>query len=193
MFCSLGVPFITAGDERGRTQRGNNNAYCQDNEISWIDWSTCDEEMLEFTRRMAAFRRSHPILRRTVFFDGNPNHANGLPDVTWLEGDGTLLCHEEWHNPDRRHFGALLGEDESSSQPLLLLFNSGTQLKSFLLPGKTDTGWQVAFDTALSPAFPSGKAAELRGTQTYALKAHSVACLVLTAGRCDQIEPKLCL
>jgi hypothetical protein len=74
MFCSLGVPFLTAGDERGRTQRGNNNAYCQDSEISWLDWSTCDEDMLEFTRRITAFRREHSALRRSTYFNGNPNH-----------------------------------------------------------------------------------------------------------------------
>jgi glycogen operon protein len=192
MFCSLGVPFLTAGDERGRTQNGNNNAYCQDNEISWLDWSRCDEEMLEFTRRMAAFRRNHPILRRTAFFDGNPNHATGLPDVSWLEGNGTLLCHEEWHSPSRRHFGALLGEDEGPSKPLLLLFNSGTHAIPFLLPGTVETRWQIAFDTALSPSFPSGKASEFMGTHTYPLQKHSIACLTLVAGNCTEIEPKMC-
>lgn len=182
MFCSLGVPFLTAGDERGRTQGGNNNAYCQDNEISWLDWNTCDEEMLEFTRRMAAFRRSHPILRRSAFFDGNPNHATGLPDVSWLEGNGTLLCHEEWHNPERRHFGALLGEDEGPSRPLLLLFNSGTQPLSFLLPGGADVQWTVVFDTALSPSFPNGLAPVLTGGAAYPLQDRSVVCLTLSAG-----------
>jgi len=192
MFCSLGVPFLTAGDERGRTQHGNNNAYCQDSEISWLEWSTCDEDMLDFTRRIITFRREHSALRRCTYFNGNPNHASGLPDVSWLEGDGTLLCHEEWHNPDRRHFGALLGADDRSTKPLLLLFNNGTQSQPFVLPGTKDTVWQIAFDTALNPAFPAGKAAQFTGAQSYPLQDRSMACLTHISGQCDEIEPKVC-
>jgi len=192
MFCSLGVPFLTAGDERGRTQHGNNNAYCQDSEISWLDWSTCDEDMHDFTRRIITFRREHSALRRCTYFNGNPNHASGLPDVSWLEGDGTLLCHEEWHNPDRRHFGALLGADDRSTKPLLLLFNNGTQSQPFVLPGTKDTVWQIAFDTALNPAFPTGKAAQFTGAQSYPLQDRSMACLTHISGQCDEIEPKVC-
>ena len=192
MMCSLGVPFLTAGDERGRTQQGNNNAYCHDNALTWLDWSSCDVDMLDFTRRITAFRRSHPILRRSTYFDGNPNHATGLPDVSWLEGDGTLLCHEEWHNPNRRHFGALLGADEDSTKPLLLLFNNGLEPHAFVLPGTQSTRWQLTFDTSLNPSFPSGKAAQFTGTQTYPLQDPSIVCLTLIAGCCDEIEPTVC-
>ena len=192
MMCSLGVPFITAGDERGRTQQGNNNAYCHDNALTWLDWSSCDVDILDFTRRMTAFRRSHPILRRSAYFDGNPNHATGLPDVSWLEGDGTLLCHEEWHNPNRRHFGALLGADEDSTKPLLLLFNNGLEPHAFILPGTQTTRWQLTFDTSLNPSFPFGKAAQFTGTQTYPLQDRTIVCLTLIAGCCDEIEPTVC-
>ncbi len=192
MFCSLGVPFLTAGDERGRTQHGNNNAYCQDNEISWLDWSTCDEEMLDFTRRMAAFRRTHATLRRTMFFDGKPGPADGLPDVLWLEGDGTLLCREEWHSPERKHFGALLGECEGSASPLLLLFNSGVEARPFVLPGTSTARWQVVFDTALNPSFPLGSPADHRGGERYPLPESAIACLMLVEGQCGQIEPTKC-
>ena len=139
-----------------------------------------------------AFRRDHPALRRSTYFNGNPNHASGLPDVSWLEGNGTLLCHEEWHNPDRRHFGALLDAEENSSQPMLLLFNNGTKPHPFVLPGTKDTRWQTAFDTALNPSFPSGKAAQFIGMQSYPLQDRSIACLTLISGRCDVIEPMVC-
>ncbi|MFN0076662.1 MAG: glycogen debranching protein GlgX [Prosthecobacter sp.] len=192
MMCSLGVPFLTAGDERGRTQRGNNNGYCHDNDLTWLDWSRCDEGMLDFTRRMTAFRRSLAALRRSTYFDGKLNPNTGLRDVAWLEGDGTLLCHEEWHNDSRWHFGALLDAHDGSSRPLLLLFNNGTQAHPFVLPGTQDTRWQIAFDTALTPSFPSDKAAQFTGAQTYPLQDRSIACLSLIAGRCDVIEPQVC-
>jgi glycogen operon protein len=192
MFCSLGVPFLTAGDERGRTQRGNNNAYCQDNEISWLDWSSCDDEMLAFTRSMAAFRRSHPIFRRSRYFDGNHNHATGLPDVSWLDGNGTLLCHEEWHDPERRHFGALLSEDEGLSKPMLLMFNSGAQTIPFVLPGTETERWKLIFDTSLSLSFPKGESPEYAGSLKYALQDQSLACFTLVAGSVQDLEPRSC-
>lgn len=144
---STGVPFINAGDERGRTQRGNNNAYCQDNDISWLDWSVCDDEMLDFTRRVFALRRSRATLQRTAFFDGKLNPQTGLADVLWLEGDGSLLCHEEWHAADRRRFGALR-DGIAGEPPLLLLFNSGGHCCDFKLPGDEKTVWRVLLDTA---------------------------------------------
>lgn len=192
MMCSLGVPFLTAGDERGRTQRGNNNAYCHDNALTWLDWAACDEEMLEFTRQMAAFRRSHPAVRRGSYFDGKRNPVSGMRDVVWLEGDGSLLCHEEWHNDQRRHFGALLDAPDRSSKPLLLLFNNGPAPHPFLLPGTREAQWSLAFDTALSPSFPRGKAPVHTGTSAYVLQDHSLVCLSLTAGSLQDLEPKSC-
>ena len=91
---------------------------------SWIDWHDCDEEMLAFTRQITAFRRSHEVFRRSSYFDGKINPATCLRDVLWLESDGTLLHHEEWHQDTRRCFGALMGAVSSSSSPLLLLFNN---------------------------------------------------------------------
>ena len=191
MMCSLGVPFLTAGDERGRTQRGNNNAYCQDSAISWLDWSTCDEEMLAFTRQMTAFRRSNEVFRRSSYFDGKLNPATGLRDVIWLENDGTLLHHEEWHQETRRCFGALLGSVSDSSGPLLLLFNNSPEPQPFILPGDGNILWSLVFDTALSPSFPSKQPASLAGAEKYPLLAQGVVCLTLAAGDREALEPKV--
>ncbi|MCB1277438.1 glycogen debranching protein GlgX [Prosthecobacter sp.] len=192
MMCSLGVPFLTAGDERGRTQGGNNNAYCQDNEISWLDWNHCDKDMLDFTRRMTTFRRRLGTFRRSTYFDGKLNPTIGLRDVTWLEGNGTLLCHEEWHSEERRCFGALLGPQNDSSTPLLLLFNNGSASEPFILPGDKDIVWTLAFDTSLSPSFPNGQVTHAGGRK-YALQGQSVVCLELTTtGAGLDLEPKAC-
>ncbi len=191
MMCSLGVPFLTAGDERGRTQRGNNNAYCQDNEISWLDWSHGDEEMIEFTRRMATFRRSLGVFRRSTYFDGKLNPTTGLRDVTWLEDDGTLLLHEEWHSVVCRSFGALLDAGGREPRPLLLLFNNSVTAQAFMLPGSSDSHWSLVFDTALTPSFPRGPPPSHAGAQSYPLQAQSVVCLTFTAGSFAGLEPKV--
>ncbi len=90
LFLSQGVPMLCHGDELGRTQRGNNNGYCQDNELSWIDWATIDVDLLAFARRLADLRRSHPVFRRRRFFDGRPTRrGDRLPDISWFTPDGT--------------------------------------------------------------------------------------------------------
>ncbi len=123
MFCSLGVPFICAGDERWRTQGGNNNAYCQDNEISWIDWRKNEvaDGMVAFVSDLTRFRRECATLRRTAHFTGRVDPLTGVADVTWLDLDGGPLPHKEWHDPERRCFGAVL------DGTLLVLFNSSAQ------------------------------------------------------------------
>lgn len=177
LMTSVGVPFLTAGDERGRTQAGNNNAYCQDNEVSWMDWSTCDEAMLACTRRLIALRRAEPALRRTEYFTGLPGPDGGAPDVLWLRGDGHLLCHERWHEPGRSHFGALLGEG------LLLLFNRAGEAVDFLLPGDRACVWEIVFDSAHDGhAAPPRHPAHYHGGRNYGLAGHAFACLRLTAG-----------
>ncbi len=178
LMTSIGVPFINAGDERGRTQKGNNNAYCQDNELSWLDWSTCDEAMLDFTRRIIALRKEHPSLRRTQYFDGVMNPTTGLADVTWLEGDASLLCHEEWHDPKRAFFGALM----DGSPPLLLLFNRGELPQKFLLPGSEETLWSVVFDTSLPAGFIEADSRLIEGGVAFQIKASTLVCLRLNEG-----------
>ncbi len=192
LMCSLGVPFLTAGDERGRTQCGNNNAYCHDSELTWLDWSTGDAEMLTFTRRMIAFRRSLGVFRRSTYFDGKFNPATHLRDVTWLEGNGTQLCHDEWHSQSRHIFGALLAGGGASAPPLLLIFSNGKATHPFLIPGTQDTRWKLVFDTSLSPSFPTGEVPEYHGLQQFPLQGVSLACLTLSSGHWHEIEPQVC-
>jgi len=178
LMTSIGIPFINAGDERGRTQKGNNNAYCQDNDLSWMDWSTCDVEMLEFTKQIIAFRKSMNSLRRAHFFNGSVDPSTGLADVTWLEGDASMLCHDEWHDPRRSFFGALL----DGKPALLLLFNRGDLPQTFALPGDKDTLWSVIFDTGMSPAFVPVDSRRHEGDSPFQIKASSMACLRLIKG-----------
>ncbi|HYF35888.1 MAG TPA: glycogen debranching protein GlgX [Prosthecobacter sp.] len=191
MMTSVGVPFITAGDERGRTQKGNNNAYCQDNEISWVDWhaTPADAELLEFTRRLTHLRRTTPALRRTRFFDGRLNPASGLQDVTWLSGSGALLTHEEWHKPEQAIFGALLDgappiHRQDETRPLLIIYNRGELSQPFVLPQGQRVRWMLRFDTSLSPSFAEPDRHLFSGGAVYSLRGHSVALFILRDGAC---------
>jgi glycogen operon protein len=101
MLLSQGVPMICHGDELGRTQKGNNNVYCQDNELSWIDWSTADTALIEFTQKVSALRANHPVFRRRRFFNGRPvrqRGAPGLPDIAWFAPDGNEMTDEDWES-----------------------------------------------------------------------------------------------
>lgn len=189
LMSSIGVPFINAGDELGRTQKGNNNAYCQDNEISWINWQAVDAEMLEFTRRMIALRKSAPALRRGHFLEGKLNPSSGLADVTWLAGNGRLLKHDEWHDPRRGVFGALFDAMPATgaherNQPMLLLFNRGDLPVSFVLPRGADTLWTLHFDTSHPQSFVDPGRHLYDGGVAYSLRGRSVACLLLWEGTC---------
>jgi len=99
LLLSQGVPMISHGDELGRTQQGNNNVYCQDNELSWIDWAQADTELTEFTRSVSALRAAHPVFRRRRFFSGRPvrqRGSDGLPDIAWFAPDGSEMGEDDW-------------------------------------------------------------------------------------------------
>jgi len=158
---SQGVPMISAGDELGRTQQGNNNAYCQDNEISWVDWNLDErrEAMLAFARLVFAIRRDNPVLRRRSFFRGRAVSLDGTKDVTWLAADGSEMQHADWHDEGRRTLGLLvhgLGADERDERgrpvrgdSLLLVLNGGGRGVGWTLPAMDDPGqWVVLVDTA---------------------------------------------
>src|SRR5262249_36728670 len=107
LLLSQGVPMLLGGDELGRTQRGNNNAWCQDNEISWFDWEAADGELLEFARRVIALRREHPVFRRTSFLSGKAGES-GVPDAWWFRTDGRRMTQREWTNPETQTLGVFL-------------------------------------------------------------------------------------
>src|SRR5690554_441009 len=88
---------LLAGDELGRTQRGNNNAYCQDNEVSWVDWETKDDELLRYTRALIRLRAAHPVFRRATHFAGTPVPGSDAPDVAWFTPEGRPMTDDDWH------------------------------------------------------------------------------------------------
>ena len=159
MLLSEGVPLLLGGDELGRTQGGNNNAYCQDNAISWIDWAAADTELIEFVARLCRLRREQPVLRRTRFF--------GPGDVRWLRPDGMPMEAGDWSNPDARAVTVAVGDGA-------LLVNAWWEPLTFRLPG--DGPWSVELDTA-----DPGTRRVVAGTVE--LTGRSLALLAVTAGR----------
>jgi len=175
LFLSQGVPMLQAGDEFARTQRGNNNAYCQDNEISWVDWRlrSANHDLLEFVRLLARLRRLHVELRRETFLKGAASRA-AVKDVTWLNVRGTEMTQSEWQDSELRTLGMWFGEHRGSAEHLLLLVNSADTEQQFGLPAAPADGpWICLFDTASEGV----GARSLGPAQSYALKPRSVAVL----------------
>jgi isoamylase len=175
LFLSQGVPMLQAGDEFGRSQRGNNNAYCQDNDLSWVDWRLrgVHHGLLKFVRLLAQLRRLHVEFRRETFLKGAASRA-GVKDVTWLNVHGAEMTQGEWHDPHVRTLGAWFGEHTGSVEHLLLLINAGGSDQSFQLPAAPDDGpWIRLFDTAEEGVAPKS----LGGVRGYVLQSHSCALL----------------
>ncbi|MEU7911686.1 glycogen debranching protein GlgX [Microbispora bryophytorum] len=160
LFVSQGVPMLLAGDEFGRTQRGNNNAYCQDNDTSWIDWSLVRQEgdLLDFVRRLAALRRAHPVFRRRRFFQGH-SVGDGSRDVIWLTPSGTEMTDGDWHTGYAKSLavyvnGEAISEpgprgERISDETFLLLINAHHENLTFALPGpELGAAWRPVLDTA---------------------------------------------
>jgi isoamylase len=177
LFCSQGVPMLLAGDELGRTQRGNNNAYCQDNEISWVDWTAADEDLVEFCRALSALRREHPVFRRRRFFSGRPSgpDGNALRDIIWLTPASAEMTVADWTSGYRSLGVFLNGEAITEPGPhgeaitdshFLLLFNAHSEPVTFTLPGDDLAAcWQLVVDTARSLA--PGLAAAMTAPVTF--------------------------
>jgi isoamylase len=159
---SQGVPMLAHGDELGRTQHGNNNAYAQDNEITWVDWNLdpCQRNLVEFTQKLIAIRQAHPVLRRRHFFKGAVVEGSTQKDVTWIRPDGKEMQDKDWGNPELRTFGMLIdgaATDEVDERghavrgdTLLMILNAGEEDASFALPA-LDGGkkiWVIMVDTA---------------------------------------------
>jgi glycogen operon protein len=163
---SQGVPMLVAGDELCRTQGGNNNAWCQDTEISWLDWDVHEEgrRLQEFTKRLIALRQAEPVFRRERFLAGDESRS-GLPDVWWFRPDGRRMTRRDWEDHDRHHLGVFLNGDDTGTRderglPLLgssflMLFNAGHEDVTFRLPAaRFGARWLLVLTTAddlLSP------------------------------------------
>ena len=147
LFLSLGVPLLLAGDEFGRTQRGNNNAYCQDNEISWLDWngrSDRDLALTEFVKTVMRLRRRHPAFARRDFYRGQPSGPGGRKDIAWIRPDGHEMGAEDW-TEERRTLGFFL-----AAQPMLFVaMNAAPDDVSFALPDVERVTWSLVLDTAI--------------------------------------------
>jgi isoamylase len=159
LMVSQGVPMLAHGDELGRTQKGNNNVYSQDNELSWVNWNLSDsqQELLEFTQRLVRLRNEHPVLRRRRFFHGDTG-ADGLGDLAWFTPDGREMEESHWHQDEARAVavfvnGNAISEPDARGERVvddsfLILLNSDYEPRDFLLPAKAyGDSWEVAVDT----------------------------------------------
>jgi glycogen operon protein len=190
LMLSQGVPMLLAGDEIGRSQQGNNNAYCQDNETSWVDWQLDRprQDLLAFTRLLIDFRQIHPVLRRRKFFQGRNLRGSEVKDLTWFRPDGKEMTDEDWGNAFARCLGLRLagdGIDEVDDRgnriiddTLLILLNAHHEPLPFVLPAhRARIRWELVFDTQE----PMGRRRQrpLRGGEAYELESRSLVLLRL--------------
>ena len=186
LMVSLGTPMILGGDELARTQNGNNNAYCQDNEISWYDWSLLEKNagLYRFVKEMISFRLHHPGFMRPEFFSGRGGAYKGIPDISWLNEKGGMI---DWDNANRYLALRLLGSKadtlaDRDDNDFYIMFNAHFEVKNFVLaepPSKKE--WLRAVDTGLtSPEdiLLPGNEARLSSQKMYPVKARSTAILI---------------
>ncbi len=197
LFLSQGVPMLCGGDECGRTQLGNNNAYCQDNPISWMhwDWTPAQTELISFARKVIALRKAHAVLRRRKFFQGRSIRGAGVQDIVWYEPRGKEMTDKAWADHFARCLGVLLNgtvleETDEQGQPvvddtLFLMFNAHHDLILFRLPPKPMAGrWECLLDTA----DPQPRARLRLRDQTYKLRGRSL--VVLRLEKQESGDPK---
>jgi glycogen operon protein len=166
LLLSTGAPMLVAGDERWRTQRGNNNAYVQDNAISWLDWSPSEpaEDMLELARRLLALRREHPVLRQRAFFEGRPvDGGDGCKDIAWFHPAGRELTEDDWFDSGLRSLGMYLDGrglrhrdrrgEVITDDSFLLLLHAGDQAGAFTIPGAP---WASGYELVIDSGCPGG-------------------------------------
>ncbi len=157
LLLSHGVPMLLGGDELGRSQGGNNNAWCQDNEISWYDWQSADREMLEYVRKLIHLRQTEPVFRRRDFLVGEETAGSALPDVVWMRPDGRQINDEDWSREDAHALGVFLNgqgipNHDRNGDPIegasfLLLFNAGHEPVTFAVPKMLRGKWTLALST----------------------------------------------
>jgi glycogen operon protein len=193
LLLSQGVPMICHGDELGRTQSGNNNGYCQDNSLTWIDWADADAGLLEFTRAVSVLRTNHPVFRRRRFFSGKPlgrRGLDGLPDISWFAPDGAEMTDEDWGAGFAKSVAVFLnghgiaGRDARGQQVVddsfVLCFNAHHEPIEFTLPpAEFGTGWRTVVHTGADEATP---AEEFRAAAKLSVDAHCAVVLQAIPG-----------
>ena len=170
LMLSQGVPMLLSGDELGRTQQGNNNTYCQDNELNWLDWDLQEENsaLLDFTRQLIYFRRRHPVFRRRKWFQGQAIRGSDVSDIGWINSDGTQMTEEQWNSGFVKAIGIFLnGEavptrgkqgERVMDDSFLLFFNAHYELIEFTLPPELrEREWSVIINTTKPRFVEAGK------------------------------------
>ena len=193
LLLSQGTPMLLAGDEFARSQRGNNNAYCQDNEISWVDWSAAEgaQALTNFVRQLTTLRRKYPILRRNRFLSGRVNERIGIKEITWIHASGQEMTQEQWQDGNMLCFGMIL---DGRAQPtglkqrgrdatILIVFNSYHDVVNFTLPATTahsdeDSVWELMIDTNIHN-LPEHEASLFAPGKEYGITGRSLLAFVL--------------
>ncbi len=191
LLLSQGTPMLLAGDEMARTQQGNNNAYCQDNEISWLNWNVSDRgtAQIRFVQKLCQLRHEHPALRRGRFLTGKFHEGSGLKDVTWLNASGKEMTEEDWQNGNTHCFGMLIdghtgrpagGSDSQDTATALIVFNAHHDVVNFTLPDRSMVPpGSRSIDTNLDV---EAEVADMDASKPYEVTGRSLL-LFLTTGR----------
>jgi glycogen operon protein len=192
LLLSQGVPMILGGDEMGHSKKGNNNTYCQDNELSWLDWKNADKELIEFTSRLIDFRKQHPVFSRKHWFKGRPIRKKGLTDIGWFRPDGSEMEDDDWQTGFAKSlavflFGGGLSAVDHLNRPVTddsfyIIFNAAENSIDYKLPvEKFGRQWSKIWDTADPEACTGEKG------QTYSaegmVKAEGRSVLILVSSR----------
>ncbi|MEX2164684.1 MAG: glycogen debranching protein GlgX [Sulfuricaulis sp.] len=188
LLLSQGVPMLLAGDEMGRTQQGNNNAYCHDSKLTWINWNLVpeDQELIALVRRLIQIQQRHPVFRRRSFFQGRRIHGSDIKDIAWLKPDGTEMTDEEWQQSFARCLGLFLAgagldEFDDRGRPIkdvnfLLLLNAHHDEIGFVLPAyRPGMLWKAELDTSRDAGL--GRDGTYEGTHVYPLQGRSLVLL----------------
>jgi isoamylase len=190
LMLSQGIPMLVGGDEIGRTQRGNNNAYCQDNDISWFDWDLkeANEDLLNFVRELIYFRRQHPVFRRRKWFQGQAIHGSGVTDIGWYNPDGSEMTQQQWDVGYAKSIALFLNGNKIpspgpqgqkiSDDSFLIFFNAHYEMLEFALPAQfKDETWNLVIDTKEPRFVKEGKS--FTGDQTIPVIGRSIVVLQL--------------
>ncbi|MCF0050539.1 glycogen debranching protein GlgX [Dyadobacter sp. LJ53] len=189
LFLSQGVPMLVAGDELGRTQGGNNNAYCQDNEISWVNWQAADQQLLDFTKKLIWFCKDHPSFRRRRWFQGLPVLGSDVEDIRWYSPDGQLMTDENWEHDSAKSLGVYLNGkgircvnydgQKITDDSFYIIFNAHEESLDYVLPAdQCHNNWKKSIDTSDGfigsdqEEFVPGNKIKVQGRSVLVLKCH---------------------